>query len=79
MDERNDAMNPEAASPGADTALSPCFGTAKDVVARYTHCVLCGAHLHFTYVTDFAKNLTQETARCPECGVQARRGMHKLQ
>jgi uncharacterized protein with PIN domain len=60
-------------------ALTQFFGTAKDVVARYTHCTLCGANLHFSHVTDFSRNLTQETARCPECGVQARQVVHRLQ
>lgn len=55
------------------------YGTAKDVVARYTHCALCGANLHFSHVTDFNRNLTQETAKCPECGVKARRVLHRLQ
>ncbi len=58
---------------------SPFFGTAKEVVARYTHCALCGANLHFSHVTDFSRNLTQETARCPECGVKSRQAMHRLQ
>lgn len=61
------------------TALSQIFGTAKDAVAKYTHCALCGANLHFTHVTDFSRNLTQETARCPECGVKSRQIMHRLQ
>jgi hypothetical protein len=80
MDEQNDVPGTEAMmATTTESPLSPCFGTAKDVVARYSHCVLCGANLHFTYVTDFAKNMTQESARCPECGVQARRSLHKLQ
>jgi len=59
--------------------LSQFFGTATEVVARYTHCSFCGANLHFTHITDFSKNLTQETARCPECGGKVRRVIHKLQ
>jgi DNA-directed RNA polymerase subunit RPC12/RpoP len=55
------------------------FGDVKDVVARYTHCALCGSNLHFNHITDFAKNMTQEIARCPECGLKARQVMHKLQ
>jgi DNA-directed RNA polymerase subunit RPC12/RpoP len=61
------------------TGLSPFFGSAREVVDRYTHCALCGSNLHFTHVTDFSRNLTQETARCPECGVKARQAMHRLQ
>lgn len=56
-----------------------CFGTANEVMARYTHCALCGANLHFNHITDFAKNLTQEIAKCPECGIKAREVLHKLQ
>lgn len=59
--------------------LSQFFGTAKEVVARYTHCALCGANLHFTHVTDFSRNLTQETAKCPECGIKSRHSVHRLQ
>jgi hypothetical protein len=58
---------------------SQFFGTANDVIARYTHCTLCGANLHFTHMTDFSRNLTHETAKCPECGVKARRVIHRLQ
>ena len=55
------------------------FGSAREMVERYTHCPLCGANLHFTHITDFSRNMTQETARCPECGVKTRRFVHKLQ
>ncbi len=78
MDDLHDMPNSRPAMPTTES-VAPCFGTAKDVVARYTHCALCGAHLHFTYLTDFARNVTQESARCPECGVQPRRALHKLQ
>jgi hypothetical protein len=77
MDERGD-VKAETAEPGAED-LAQFFGTAKEVVERYTHCALCGANLHFTHITDFAHNLTQETAKCPECGVKARQIIHKLQ
>lgn len=81
MDERNDTPeNATESQTAAETVgLSPTYGTAKEVVAKYTHCALCGANLHFTHVTDFSRNLTQETARCPECGVKARQAMHRLQ
>lgn len=75
IDERNETTTEATETPSA----SPFYGTAKDVVARYTHCALCGANLHFTHVTDFSRNLTQETARCPECGIKARQAMHRLQ
>ena len=82
MAESNDTPDTAAESSAASSenpGLSPFYGTAKDVVARYSHCALCGANLHFTHVTDFSRNLTQETARCPECGIKARQAMHRLQ
>ncbi len=77
MGERNDFPSDE----GNDDAeiFSQLFGSTQEAVARYTHCALCGANLHFTHLTDFSKNLTQETARCPECGIKARRLLHRLQ
>lgn len=77
MDERNELPSEETVE--ETDALAQFFGTAKEVVARYTHCCLCGANLHFTHITDFSTNLTQETARCPECGVKVRRLVHRLQ
>lgn len=62
-----------------NSPLPQFFGTAREVVARYTHCALCGANLHFTHSTDFSRNLTQEIAKCPECGVKVRQRMHRLQ
>ena len=76
MDEFNEVESTETET---TEALSQFFGAAGDVVARYSHCTLCGANLHFTHVTDFSRNITQETARCPECGVKARSVTHKLQ
>jgi uncharacterized protein with PIN domain len=77
MDERNNLPNDDTLE--SIDSLSEFFGTAKDVVERYTHCALCGANLHFTHMTDFSRNLTQETARCPECGIKVRKMMHRLQ
>ncbi len=74
--DKNNASNEVTA---VDEALSNFFGSSQDVVARYTHCALCDAHLHFSHVTDFAKNLTQETAKCPECGIKIRQHLHRLQ
>jgi len=63
----------------SDDTLSQTYGTASEVVDRYTHCTLCGANLHFSHITDFSRNLTQETAKCPECGIKARQVLHRLQ
>lgn len=66
---RNDEKSP----------TSPFFGTVKEVISSHNHCTFCGANLHFTHVTDFNRNLTQETARCPECGLKCREILHRLQ
>ncbi len=55
------------------------LGTAEQVLSRYSHCTLCGSNLHFTHLTDFSRNLTQEIATCPECGQKERRVTHRLQ
>lgn len=57
----------------------PFYGNLRDAMIRYSHCVLCGGNLHFSHVTDFGKNLTQESAKCPECGIRVRSMLHKLQ
>ena len=82
MDDRKNA-DPEVAEETTTYEgvgnLSQHFGSVKDIVSRYTHCTICGANLHFTHMTDFSRNLTQEIAKCPECGVKARNVMHRLQ
>jgi DNA-directed RNA polymerase subunit RPC12/RpoP len=55
------------------------FGQRDELMERYHHCPACGSRLHFVHFTDFQKNVTQETAKCPECGIRARRLLHKLQ
>ena len=55
------------------------FGLPHEVIARIAHCEICGSHLHFTHMTDFAKSMTTETAKCPECGIRIRRVFHRLQ
>ncbi len=55
------------------------IGSSTEILLQYTHCQACRSRLHFTYVTDFSRNLTQETARCPECHLQSHRMMHRLQ
>jgi len=76
MDDRENQLENPA---GENALLTPFQGSAKDAVDRYTHCVLCGANLHFTHSTDFGRNLTHETAKCPECGIRAQSTLHRLQ
>lgn len=82
MDERNDLPADETSTDemlDSKNAYSEHYGSLQEVLSRYTHCALCGANLHFIHSTDFSRNLTLETAKCPECGVKARRVMHRLQ
>lgn len=80
MDEtKNIPAQIESDSLEQDNATSPFYGTSESLISHYNHCQLCGSNLHFTHVTDFNRNITQETARCPECGVKARQVQHKLQ
>jgi hypothetical protein len=58
---------------------TPVFGNARDLINRYSHCVVCHSRLHFTHMTDFSRNLSQETAKCPECNLKVRRVTHRLQ
>ena len=79
MNERKDGITEETTSPAEEQSNAPFYGSAGEAMARYTHCEICGANLHFSHVTDFIRNLTQETARCPECGLKARKIVHRLQ
>lgn len=60
-------------------ASAPMIGTSAQVVQRYSHCHLCGGRLHFNYVTDFSRNTTHEKVSCPECGLENRQSLHRLQ
>jgi len=77
MDERHEIATAETEIP-VEEACSQFCGTAKDVIERYTHCALCGANLHFMHVTNFSHNLTQESAKCIECGIKTRQVTHRL-
>ena len=81
MDEVNDLTTAETETDTEAEAaeVSSFFGSTTDLVDRYSHCALCGSNLHFTHITDFTKDLTFETARCPECEIQVRKVMHRLQ
>lgn len=61
-------------------ALTPeKSASTAQLVQKYSHCEFCGGRLHFNYVTDFSRNTTQEKAGCPECGLDARQLLHRLQ
>jgi len=73
-DIQNQVPNLSEANPS-----NPLYGSTAEIMDHYLNCVLCGSHLHFRHFTDFSKNLTQEVAKCPECGIQARHILHRLQ
>lgn len=78
MDEQNREETPEDTN-NEQTPASPLLGTPREILSRYSHCAVCGGNLHFTHLTDFSRNLTQEIAKCPECGIRARNVLHRLQ
>ena len=77
LDGDDENMGPE--TPALVDSGAPLFGTSQEVVLQYSHCGFCDAHLHFTHITDFANNLTQENCKCPECGQKKRPMLHRLQ
>jgi len=79
MDKVTDEIQEEEVSLEGTQTLFHGLGTVDEVVDRYTRCNICGSNLHFNYFTDFAKNMTQEVAKCPECGEKARNVIHRLQ
>ncbi len=64
---------------GPTLSLVPTVGTMKNVIQRYSHCEICGGRLHFNYSTDFSRNTTHEKSSCPECGLDAKQILHRLQ
>jgi hypothetical protein len=64
---------------GPTPAIAPAVGSIERVVQRYSHCGICGGRLHFNYASDFSRNLTEEKASCPECGLDCRQVLHRLQ
>ena len=81
-DETMEGTENTAKAAGSGTGKDPArlfFGTPRQALSRYTHCVQCNGRLHFSHMTDFSRNLTEETVRCPECGTQDRKVLHRLQ
>ena len=56
-----------------------CFGEPREMMKKHLLCTLCGGHLHFNHLLDFKNGLSQETARCPDCGVRIRQRLHRVQ
>jgi hypothetical protein len=64
---------------GPTPSIAPAVGTVEKVVTRYSHCGICGSRLHFNYISDFSRNTTHEKCSCPECGLETRQVLHRLQ
>ncbi len=64
---------------GPTPTLATTSGSNAEVIQHYTHCALCGGRLHFNYTSDFSRNTTHEKASCPECGLETRQVLHRLQ
>lgn len=75
--EAEDTLEQESLIHSAESHAA--YGSSEEVVERHTHCPICGGHLHFIHLTDFALNMTREASKCPECGYKARATQHKLQ
>jgi hypothetical protein len=68
-----------AVQKGPTPSIAPLVGSVDRVIQRYSHCGVCGGRLHFNYASDFSRNLTEEKASCPECGLDSRQSLHRLQ
>ncbi|MBU6153214.1 MAG: hypothetical protein KGP28_02825 [Bdellovibrionales bacterium] len=68
-----------AVQKGPIPSIAPLVGSLDRVVQKYSHCGVCGGRLHFNYASDFSRNLTEEKASCPECGLDSRQSLHRLQ
>ncbi len=64
---------------GPRAAIAPAIGNRDAVLSTYSHCNFCGGRLHFVHVSDFSRNTTHEKATCPECALDARQVLHRLQ
>jgi hypothetical protein len=68
-----------AVEQGPVPAIAPTVGNSQKVMQHFSHCNICGGRLHFNYISDFSRNTTQEKAVCPECGLDSRQVLHRLQ
>ena len=64
---------------GPTPSLAATSGSNVEVIQHYSHCSFCGGRLHFNTVSDFSRNTTHEKASCPECGLETRQVLHRLQ
>jgi hypothetical protein len=64
---------------GPTPVVAPTAGKVEVALQKYTHCGVCHGRLHFTYVSDFSRNTTHEKSTCPECSLDTRQTLHRLQ
>ena len=77
--EFHEELSEGSAGEDKGSAFLPIVGSVKQMVTRYTHCGICGGRMHFNYASDFSRNTTEERAVCPECGLDSRQSLHRLQ
>ena len=79
LDFSDEMSNEMPVQKGPTPGIAPLVGSVDRVVQQYSHCGICGGRLHFNYASDFSRNLTEEKASCPECGLDSRQVLHRLQ
>lgn len=79
LDEAEGSLTETVVENGPTPGIVPAVGSVDKVVQRYSHCSVCGGRLHFNYVSDFSRNTTHERASCPECALEPRQVLHRLQ
>ncbi|NDF14962.1 hypothetical protein EB061_06530 [bacterium] len=79
LDFSDELNNDTDVQKGPSPSIAPAVGGMESILQRYSHCEICGGRLHFNYASDFSRNLTEEKASCPECGLDSRQVLHRLQ
>jgi DNA-directed RNA polymerase subunit RPC12/RpoP len=52
------------------------FGDIKQIQKQINNCTVCGSKLVITHLSDYKNLLMQESARCPDCGVNNKKTIH---
>jgi hypothetical protein len=78
VDEFSEVFEPSVEH-GPTPSTSAGVGSLAQVMHKYTHCSFCAGRLHFVHASDFSRNTTHEKATCPECNLDARQVLHRLQ
>jgi hypothetical protein len=79
VDIENELQLEITASPNAssETVVS-AEKKLSEWIQENAQCLWCGSRLHLVHVTHFAKNFTEESKMCPECGGKRGQQSHPL-